>query len=197
MSSVALLRELAGPDVCGRVCEGVCVVRAAAKACGAMDASYSEHSFAFLYECKFSSVRGFPSVNQFGRVLVILQGDDCQPTRVLRQHTSDLEHRPGRQQDLRLGGDGRELADVDPTAGVDLHQQTGCVSLDKRSACAAEIRCRLTWKTVRSPSEPRNISLASAEMLAVVLENAHQVSCSRKRIHTPSGQHAVVSDRTP
>ena len=47
-----------------------------------------------------------------------------QTARVLRQHAGDLEHCPSRQEDLGLGRDGRELADVDTAAGVDLRQQT-------------------------------------------------------------------------
>ena len=60
------------------------------------------------------------SPNQFGRILIVLQSHDRLSTRVLRQHTSDLERSPGWQKDLRLGGDGRELADVDATTGEDL-----------------------------------------------------------------------------
>eukprot|EP01044_Picomonas_judraskeda_P006173 COSAG03_NODE_606_length_6737_cov_3.303163_4_plen_157_part_00 len=39
--------------------------------------------------------------NQFGRVLVILQGDDGQPARVFWQHACDLEHSPCGNQRVR------------------------------------------------------------------------------------------------
>jgi hypothetical protein len=74
-----------------------------------------------------------------------------------------------------------------------------CVSmLYKRNTCASEICFERTWKTVRSPLEPRNISFESAAMFAVVLEKAHHVSYRRQRRRTRRQRThgAIVSNFT-